>query len=443
MRAYDRTPPAYTPHPIPPGSPLSRFGAVPVILVERQPSQAYVWDDEDPAVVWDAAGDPYVWDAPASAANFIDATCDFQALEVDVGRPDDLNLFASGRCLFSLDNRSGQWSTYDAGGRLIYYAPGRRVRVLAKIGTETFWLFAGYIDRWDDTAADSVTVEAHDRFATLAQPVGKFTPGTAGETAGPRIDAIRSRAGDGDPVRLEAGTVTLTRQQTDRSPLEEIQVTALSDGGLVYTDADGTLVYRDRLWPRGRDDQPTIDRFTDNVCDADAFMVWDCQLATVDDYLATVVHLENVAGLVSEAVTDDELLLGGAPFPLTHPDPDHWTTQAEGDKLAGALLNLFGDPTVGVASMTLHLVDPLQDLWRVGIDKRLGDRIEFLHDFVAAGGLPGTFDVALVVTTVAHRVTPDAWLVELGTTQAVEATPVQRWDMTHWTWDDPLARWDH
>jgi hypothetical protein len=233
----------------------------------------------------------------------------------------------------------------------------------------------------------------------------------------------------------------LTAQLTDRSPLEEMQVVALSDGGLLYVDADGALIYRDRLWPRGRADQAGVDVFSDNVCSAPA-IVWDLELASEDEHLVTSARLENVAGTVVTAVTDDPLWVD-RPFPYTHPDPDQWTTAAEGQAVANAILDLYDDPKVGIRRFELHLLDPHQDLWRTGIDRRLGDRIRFFHDYVAVGGVPGTFDVTLIVSTITHEITPESWVVGIGTGPAVDATPVQRWDRTAWTWDDPEARWDY
>ena len=441
MRALDQAPPVFTPHPIAPDTPIGRWPAKPRVVIERLPTYAYTWDDEDPAVVWDAPGDVYLWDDPATGAGFVDAVCDFQAIEVEAGNPDELNLYASAKATVTLDNRSGDWSIYDESGRLVYFAPGRRLHLLADYAGAYWWLFSGVIDSWDVNADGSVTIEAHDRFALLAQEVGTYTPGAAGDRPAVRLAAIAAAAHDTGPRRLDPGDVTLTAQPTERSPLEEMQTVALSDGGLLYVDADGTLTYRDRLWPRGRSDQPSVDVFSDNVCDGPT-VVWDTELANDDDHLATSVHLVNVAGVAVDAVTDDPLW-ADRPYPLTHPDPDQWTTAGEGQAVANVLLDLYGDPTVGVRRFVLHLLDPRQDLWRTGIDRRLGDRIRFLHDFVAAGGAAGTFDVTLVVSTISHEITPEGWVVGIGTGPAVDATAVQRWDRTAWLWDGADARWDY
>jgi hypothetical protein len=441
VRTADQAPPVYTPAPIGPGAPIAAWPAIPRIVIERLPTYAYTWDDEDVNVVWDAAGDVYVWDDPATGAGFTDAVCDFVAVELEAGNPDELGLFASARAVVTLDNRSGEWSIYDESGRLVYFAPGRRLQVGADIAGVWWWLFAGVIDRWDVNADDTVTVEAHDRFGLLAQGIGTFTPGVAGQRPRERIGAIRAAAGDTGPYRADPGDVTLTVQATERAPLEEAQTVALSDGGALYVDADGALEYRDRLWPRGRADQTVVPLFSDNVCDAGAVVVANCELSTSDDHLATSVHLVNVAGTVADAATTDPLW-ADRPYPLTHPEPDQWTTAGEGQAVANHLINLYGTPAVGIARFELHLTDPRADTWTVGIDRRLGDRVDFMHDFLAAGGGVGTFNVTAIVTTITHQIDPESWVVGIGTGPAIAATPVQRWDRTAWTWDDPLAEWD-
>ena len=45
---------------------------------------------------------------------------------------------------------------------------------------------------------------------------------------------------------------------TTASPLEEMQLTARSDGGLLVMDVDGTWRYFGRAWTAGRPDQPAV-----------------------------------------------------------------------------------------------------------------------------------------------------------------------------------------
>ena len=383
---------------------------------------------------------PYVWDAPFIGGGFTDAICDMQALTIEVGQPDELGLFAAGHATLSLDNRSGAYSQYTTDGRLVYWAPGRRVQIWAHLDGADWWLFAGRVDTWTQHADDSVSVEASDGFSLLAPEIGTYTPGSGGQRAINRIQAIAIAAGFPDRVIGDTGDVTLTAQQTDRSPLEEIQTVALSDGGIVACDADGSLVYRNRLWPAGRSDQTTTDVFSDNVCTVEN-IVWDLDLVSADEALGNSIKLVNVAGLVAVAADTTPTL--GVVYPYTHPEPDQWTTQAEGNELAAVLLAQRKTPKVAIGPFTLHVIDPRQDLWRPAIDKRIGDRLRFLHEFVAVDGLTGTLDIFGIVSTIRHEITPETWLTTIGTTRTVDYLLVEEWDRTTWLWDDanPAATW--
>ena len=60
-------------------------------------------------------------------------------------------------------------------------------------------------------------------------------------------------------------------------------------------DADGTIVYRDRDWPDGRDDQGTVPTLSDNYCPA-TLHTWDTEVTTDDDVLINDVTLTQPRG---------------------------------------------------------------------------------------------------------------------------------------------------
>lgn len=432
MRVDDLPVPDLVPHQVPPGAPVARWGAGLRIAIEQAPAEPYVWDA---GTVWDDDPDPaLLWDADRWPAGWVDAVCDFQALSIDTGVPDELGLYPAASLTLSLDDRSGAWSTWTATGRLARFAVGNRVAVWADYRGDDRWLFFGRVTRWaQQPATATVVVEAHDGFALLAPPVG--VPWVAGgvnlQTPLARITDIAAAATFPDPVDGDPGDNPLTIPPEDpRSPLEAMQRVALSDGGVVAVDADGRLIYRDRRWREGRADQPRVWLFTDRACDTGALAVWDPVVDASDDGAVTEVRLQNVAGTTVVAL--------GAPAPvalrLAHPDPDLWNTSGEGQVLADWLLaSQAAPPGYQVRSFALHLTDPHQvDLWDAGTSLRRGDRFAWVTDLAA-----GRLDVDVIVAGYRHDITPDDWLVTCYGTRAVAARTALPWDWTSFTWDDP------
>jgi hypothetical protein len=214
-----------------------------------------------------------------------------------------------------------------------------------------------------------------------------------------------------------------------------MQAVAVSDGGVLGVDADGTLIYFDRGWPLGRDDQEALPVFTDNVCPTPAGVagVWDYNPVTDDDRTFNVVQLANVEGLTANARDDDAVALYRARS-LTRSN-DQWRTIGEGDALAAHLVTRQARPQVRIESFTLHLQDPQQDLWLTGIDLRLGDLLRFVTDQVTVDG-PRRLDANYAVGRLRHDITPSAWLVEVGTTRQVGNNPQALWDGPGAIWDD-------
>jgi hypothetical protein len=437
-RVDDLPVPALTPHVLPPGSPIASWPAQLRIGLERLPQAAYTWDDADPAVVWDDPDpDRFVWDAPFIESGFTDAVCDFVSLIIDPAEPDDLGLFGPTEAVLTLANPAGEYTVWTADGRLTYWAPGRRMCVWAVVGGEDLWLFSGRVTSWAEQADGTVVVEAFDGLAALADELGgDWTPGVPGERALARARSIAAQAGYTDPIAGDLGDVTLSTEPGDATPLDAIHRAALSDGGVFAGDADGRLLYRDRLWRAGRDDQGPVPVVSDNVCTVDA-VVWDLTLAADDAGLFVHADLFNLAELHATATASGADWYPGAAYRLTHPDPDLWQTQGDGDALARQLVAVSSTPALAPRGFVLHLLDPQQDLWALGVGLRRGDRVEILHDYVDANGDPATLDVFTIAASIGHEITPDSWLVSVYGTRTVDHRTVELWDVTGFTWDDP------
>lgn len=428
MRVNDRALPSVTNH-----GPISSFESMkswplrPVIAVETRQTLP-TWDD--PLMTWNDAA--LAWDTPVVTSPWADLACDFVGLTVESGNPDQRGNFDAARALVQVDNRTGAWSRYNVDGSLTDYGPGKLLAIWATDDTSSWWIFYGRVARWDEIAGDLIEIEAFDAFSDLAQPAASYTPGVVDQSPGPRIAAIIGIAGYADRAALDNGSVRLSRQITERPPLEEAQLVAASDAGILVVDADGTLTYRDRNWRAGRSDQTAIPVLSDNVCTA-PLVVWDAVLSTNDDGLADSVILENVAGL--RAIATNPRPVGAYRIAET----DHqWNYQIEGDTLAAFMVSVV-PPRMAIDEFALYLLDPHQPaVWRA-VDYRLGDRARFLHESKTPGGVT-VLDLATVIKSIAHEVTPGGgWVMTCATTRAVDYVRPIAWDETWLVWDDTAA----
>lgn len=415
---------------------LDRWPFRPVIAVQGRRA-VLEWDD-NPLEVWD---DPLAeWDEDV-VPGFVDATCDCQGVETDIGPPDDSGVFPAGVAVIQLDNTLGLWSQYNADGSPANWGPGFELAIWCRYRDtgQEWWLFRGTVSRWDDLGA-TVEVEAVDAFSDLAQGIATYTPGANGNTPAQRLTAIQTAAGKtAIPARYSAGDVALTAQATDNSPLEEMQIVTGSDGGALFVDFDGTLVSTRRNWRNGRTDQTAVPVVGDNVCTADN-VVWDAVLSTNDSAVADTVILENVAKLKAQSPAG---AIGR--FVVTETG-QQWTTQAEGDSLAAFMWAAQQAVRVNVESFDLYLNDPNQPNLFHAVEWRLFDVLRFLHDYKAAGNVAARLDINLIVTAVAHSIVPGSgWVMSVSTSKSLGSNAPLYWNPVGdpYVWDTPGAVWGY
>jgi hypothetical protein len=435
MRTSDATLPTFT--PTDPAEALIDWPAHPHLLLEGATEPPYTWDS---GRLWD---DGAIWNPPYVGIDLVDAVCDLAGVDVEHGNPDSANLYPAGRMVATLLDPDGRYSRIRHDGTLEIERMGRRVHLVTELDDVWWWTFSGRITRWDEIRPGEIEIEAYNAPTELVPVGAPYTPGTAGQQPNVRLQAILAATDHGElsaGSRFDTGTVALTAQETERSPWEEMQVVAQSDGGILFPDADNAIVYFDRDWTLGRDDQASAslwgvarwgeDRWgeltwaasspiSDNLCDAGAIVVWNCELSTNDAELTGQVVLTNVA----ELVADESMPIGpDAPVrPIfTYSEPGQWTTQAEGDTLAGLLLDQRFTARLRIASFQLYLHAGDPEMWQFGVDLRIGDRLRFLHSVRQPGQSPTTIDVGLIVTSIAQSLNPHEWVVTVGTSQVVD-----------------------
>lgn len=300
-----------------------------------------------------------------------------------------------------------------------------------------YWLFSGTITAWRERQDGTVDAEAFDAFSILNEAVAEWDPGVFGDTPAQRLGAICAAHAYPGPTRFATGAVTLHSYLSTASPLEEMQHVALSDGGVVMVDADGTLVYVDRQWVTGRADQVDVPTFSDNNCDA-PLHVWDAEQTTDDTTIVNRVTLTSLADVTVTAANVASADLYG-PQSIVR-SGDQWVDADDGQALADYLVIRRGDAYLRLEPFVLHLADPNQPgLWPAGIDRRIGDVVTWVHDQPTTTGT-ALVVIDVVVQSIAHEITPESWVTTIGTTRTVGTTVAPRYDRTPFQYDQVDAR---
>jgi len=412
---------------------------------------------------WDAGH----WDGGLShSSQWTDITCDVRGLDISRGRQaaDVAGGVEVGVLQLDLDNRDGQWSQFiDPGdGKPIpMLASGNTVRVTATDGVSTWYYFLGQIEGWvqEWSALDDVVhVTASDDWRRFsANAAVEWTPGPIAEMVPNRLRRLLLRANwpKANPIYLQGSSTTLlgskvtntgieTGLTTRGSIAEEILLTALSDGGKAFVDANGGFVYLNRNWRQSgpipaigaRPAQASVPLFGD-YCDTPqtgelpySDLEWEYDgtapvgaVALANEPAPSVRNTDGVelslawppigsskAGNFAPSV----LTLGGLRF----------RTQAEADALAAYYLDALDDAYLSARRLEVypHLDDRL---WAITGGLRIGDHIKILRRERL-----NTLNLEVMIEGIHLTITPDParmsgshhfgqWLFEYVTSTAV------------------------
>jgi hypothetical protein len=148
---------------------------------------------------------------------------------------------------FSPSNLSAS-SPYVTGG-ISQIRPLRPMRWSATYQGVTYYGYTGYSTAWEETFLPGmvdayVTVPCEDEMAMIAAFDGlELTPVGAGELSGVRIHRILDNAHNTATRAIETGRVTMQATTLAQNAATEIKLVADSEGGALFVDGDGTLVY--------------------------------------------------------------------------------------------------------------------------------------------------------------------------------------------------------
>jgi hypothetical protein len=204
-----------------------------------------VWGGTDPDVVW------------AEEGGWVDVTCDTRGFVIERGRQTIWDDLQAAHIELELDNSHGRYSVY---GSLSWprIRPGFGIRVTGIWDGIEHPLFVGALSEYlEGQVPDDykVVLRGYDSFRSLADPISvEYNPGVPAEPCGSRINRLLDAGLYDGPRLISSGHATMTNYKTTRTLLDEIQVTAMSDGGVVFVDNDGTFMYmgQERVFGRPR-----------------------------------------------------------------------------------------------------------------------------------------------------------------------------------------------
>jgi hypothetical protein len=353
----------------------------------------------------------------------------------------DVDQFQSGTAQVTFSNIDARFTPANttgpyASGGVTKIVPRVPIRIRATWASTTYGVFYGRVNSWADSypgqGKDCVTtINCSDVLADLATVnlAELLVAVGTGEAAGQRISRILNASGWLWGTDLNAGALT-TMQGTvyADSALSLVQTTAESDGGAVFADQDGQLVYHDPYWEAGaRSTRATTAQivFGSGVGEV---KFTDPQLTYDDTMIFNSSTVTREGGVEQASLDADSVSLYGTR------SISHSGLFCETDEQAAVLADFdvfrFADPEYRVASLIVYPASSAAAYWPLILGARVGDLCTV--DVPTPAAL--TITRSVFITGISHTLTSSGgWVVQFGFASAATWTPVQGgWDTGLW-----------
>lgn len=327
------------------------------IALASATGQAGIWN----VSLWDSA----IWGV---GETWVDVSAYVRSVETSRKFSRDLRSWSAGSASVVLDNMDGRFSPDNlagpyAPGGITGIRPGRPMRISVIYASVTYWLFYGYSTSWAEAwvshgprKGDAVmTVSGKDEWGRLAKAKGYAVGAVgAGELFGQRISRVLDAAGMSAPRDIDLGSNTMQATTLSDAPLTELGITAASEGGSVWIEADGTFVAR-RKYALVEDTRSTVPQavFGDG---GGAEIPWvDISVAPVtDDMIINIATYKRVGG-TDQRYTDPTscALYGDCDDPGSNTDNLICETDAQTYSLAQWTVATNKDPEVRIDQLLI------------------------------------------------------------------------------------------
>lgn len=328
----------------------------------------------------------------------------------------------------------GNTSSPYASGGVSKIVPKVPIRIRATWSGTTYGIFYGRVNSWQDEypgmGEDCVTtVTCSDTSADLAAiDLAAIVAAGAGEAAGQRIQRILSAAGWPWDTDIGVGAISTMQATTlGGNALGTAQLTADSDGGVLFVDGNGALVYQDSNYAvtnsRAISAQVTFGSGVGEVKFSSPQLTYD------DTLIYNTIRYTRTGGAEQTITDPDSVALYGT----RTKERSDLICQTDAQAASLANLELFNgrNPEYRVASLVVQGSVSPAAYWPLLLGARFGDHC------VAKVPTPSgiTIQRTVFVTGIAHSIAADGdWVVTFGFRSATQYTNV-------WTgWDEGV--WD-
>jgi hypothetical protein len=368
--------------------------------------------------------------------------CALLDVNIDRGRSRALERFGASSASVTADDASGwlSWSA-DVQPSQLPVRPGTELRIRATLlptgDAQPLW--RGFVETVDDAFAPSdrpaAKLTCQDALAQLAHidPLETDPPVGAGERSDERIGRLLDIADWPDEWRdLDVGLITVQATNLARNIVDDIGITADSEGGAAFADRDGNVAFRNRDWLRARafaqTVQASIGGRESDVCGAG----YEMTLSGAD--ILNDIQLGRAGGTMRRYVDTGSISLYRQ---RTFNRSDYvCETDAQIDVLGNRMLNVRSDATARVPTLTIQATDDIET-WAFVLAVDYGWRILVTYtpaDELARGGVAG-WSREMHVQGVSHQITPAGWQTTLRVDDA--------WATAADTWDNAASAWDN
>lgn len=392
---------------------------------------------------------------PDGKPAWMDATCDVRTIRVVRGRSTALDAYAAGVATIEFRNFDGRYSAWtpnsiwadaarpvppDGSIHIGPYRTGVPVSVAVSQYGESHTVFTGVtdsvLDTWPDVFDAVAIVQCTDGFEALAthERITPVTPVGAGERSGARINRLADDAAFAFPRRLDAGTVTLAATDLAGVSLDLMDAVREAEGGALYIDGDGALVFRQRD-AAATDPRMTTVQWTLADNDVVGGCYTDLQLMADAAGVINTATITRAGGVPQIAVYQPSVDWYG-PRSYSNPTALPYETDAQAHDLATFIVGQYSDNDKRVDAVTFTPDARRPQLWSIACGVRLLDRVRLVRTFPNGWQL----DAELLTQGITHEISATGneheptWTVTLNTSTAVLTVAGGEWDVA--TWDE-------